>query len=102
MAASVRHRLQDTARALGRPFQEVLEYYAMERLLYRLARSPQAGRFVLKGALMFRAWGAPAARPSAPFAGHKTHPNRNASQSASSTVRGSTKSAVFATAACGS
>jgi hypothetical protein len=64
MAASVRHRLQETARASGRPFQEVLEYYAMERFLYRLARSPQAGRFVLKGALLFRAWGAPAARPT--------------------------------------
>jgi hypothetical protein len=42
----------------------VLEYYAMERFLYRLARSPHAGRFVLKGALMFRAWGAPASRPT--------------------------------------
>jgi hypothetical protein len=64
MAASVRRRLQDRARASGRPFQEVLEYYAMERFLYRLARSPYAGRFVLKGALMFRAWGAPGSRPT--------------------------------------
>ncbi len=59
VAASVRGRLRDAARASGRPFQEVLEYYAMERFLYRLAQSPHAGRFVLKGALMFRAWGAP-------------------------------------------
>ena len=64
LAASVRGRLQDAARASGRPFQEVLEYYAMERFLYRLARSPHAGRFLLKGALMFRAWGAPASRPT--------------------------------------
>jgi hypothetical protein len=42
----------------------VLEYYAMERFLYRLARSPHAGRLVLKGALMFRVWGAPASRPT--------------------------------------
>ncbi len=62
-AASVRQRLQNSARAAGRPFQEVLEYYAMERFLYRLTRSPHAGRFVLKGALMFRAWGAPTSRP---------------------------------------
>lgn len=64
MAASIRGRLQNMARASRRPFQEVLEYYAMERFLYRLAQSPHAGRFVLKGALMFRAWGAPASRPT--------------------------------------
>jgi hypothetical protein len=48
IAASVRQRLQNAAKAAGRPFQEVLEYYAMERFLYRLGRSPHAGRFVLK------------------------------------------------------
>lgn len=64
VAASVRQRLQNHARAAGRPFQEVLEYFAMERFLYRLSRSPHAGRFVLKGALMFRAWGGPASRPT--------------------------------------
>lgn len=62
VAASVRQRLQNAARAAGRPFQEVLEYHAMERFLYRLGRSPHAGRFVLKGALMFRAWGGPPSR----------------------------------------
>jgi hypothetical protein len=64
VAASVRQRLQNAAKTSGRPFQEVLEYYALERFLYRLARSPHAGRFVLKGALMFRAWGAPTSRPT--------------------------------------
>lgn len=34
----------------------------MERFLYRLSQSPHADRFVLKGALMFTAWGAPASR----------------------------------------
>lgn len=62
IAASVRQRLMNAARAADRPFQEVLQYYAMERSLYRLARSPHAGRFVLKGALMFRAWGGAATR----------------------------------------
>jgi hypothetical protein len=64
VTASIRQRLQNAARTSGRPFQEVLEYFAMERFLYRLARSPHAGRFVLKGALLFRAWGAPASRPT--------------------------------------
>jgi hypothetical protein len=60
VAASVRQRLQNTARKTNRPFQEVLGYCAMERFLYRLACSPHAGQFVLKGALMLRAWNAPA------------------------------------------
>lgn len=64
LAASIRQRLMNAARASGRPFQEVLDYYAMERFLYRLASSPHAGRFVLKGALMFRAWTGAATRPT--------------------------------------
>jgi hypothetical protein len=48
VAASVRQRLQNAARKANRPFQELLTYYAMERFLYRLARSAHAGRFVLK------------------------------------------------------
>lgn len=62
LPASVRRRLQDNAHATGRPFQEVLQYYAIERFLYRLACSPHASRFVLKGALMFTVWRAPASR----------------------------------------
>jgi predicted nucleotidyltransferase component of viral defense system len=64
IAASVRQRLLNVAQASGRPFQEVLQYYAMERFLYRLAQSPYADRFVLKGALMFNAWRAPTSRPT--------------------------------------
>lgn len=64
VAASVRQRLMNTARETGRPFQEVLQYFAMERFLYRLSLSPHAERFVLKGALMFTVWGAPASRPT--------------------------------------
>jgi nucleotidyltransferase AbiEii toxin of type IV toxin-antitoxin system len=64
VAASVRQRLMNTAQATGRPFQEVLQYFAMERLLNRLSLSPHAERFVLKGALMFTVWGAPASRPT--------------------------------------
>lgn len=64
VAASVRQRLQNVAKKTNRPFQEVLEYFAMERFLYRLASSKHASRFVLKGALMFRVWNAPASRPT--------------------------------------
>ncbi len=64
VAASVRQRLMNTAKASGRPFQEVLQYFAMERFLYRLSQSPHSDRFILKGALMFRVWGTPASRPT--------------------------------------
>lgn len=62
--ASVRQRLLDRARNDKRPFNELLQYYAMERFLYRLARSAYAGRFILKGALMLRVWRAPEIRPT--------------------------------------
>lgn len=37
VAASVRQRLLNEARARGRPFNELLQYFAMERFLYRLS-----------------------------------------------------------------
>ena len=60
--ASVRGRLLNISRATGRPFAELLQYYAMERFLYRLGESDHQGRFILKGALIFRAWGAELSR----------------------------------------
>lgn len=62
IAASVRQRLLNKARATQRPFSEVLQYFAMERFLYRLSRSPYADRFVLKGALLLNTWKAPFSR----------------------------------------
>jgi hypothetical protein len=64
LPASVRQRLLDRARKDKRPFNELLQYYAMERFLYRLARSAHAERFILKGALMLRVWRAPEIRPT--------------------------------------
>lgn len=64
LPASIHQRLLNKARASGRPFNELLQYYAIERFLYRLAQSPYQDRFVLKGALIFAAWGAPLARPT--------------------------------------
>jgi len=62
LGASVRERLLNQARAQTRPFQELLQYYAMERFLYRLSRSRHAEQFVLKGALLLIAWRAPLSR----------------------------------------
>ncbi|MGB7718663.1 MAG: nucleotidyl transferase AbiEii/AbiGii toxin family protein [Bryobacteraceae bacterium] len=64
LGASVRQRLLNQARSQGRPFQELLQYFATERFLYRLTKSPFADRFVLKGALLLTAWRAPVARPT--------------------------------------
>ena len=61
-SASVRQRLLNKARADKRPFNELLQDYAMGRFLYRLSCSRQAGRFVLKGALMLRVWESPTPR----------------------------------------
>jgi hypothetical protein len=57
IAASVRGRLANIAKESGRPLQELMQYFVMERFLYRLSRSDHADRFVLKGALMFTVWG---------------------------------------------
>jgi hypothetical protein len=64
IAASVRQRLLNQARTANRPFQEVLQYFAMERFLYRLSQSPHAKKFILKGALMFAVWKGPVSRPT--------------------------------------
>ncbi|MFH1153231.1 MAG: nucleotidyl transferase AbiEii/AbiGii toxin family protein [Pseudomonadota bacterium] len=62
--ASVRQRLLDRARTDRRPFNELLQYYAIERFLYRFSLSAHLNRFVLKGALMLRVWDSPEIRPT--------------------------------------
>ncbi len=64
VAASVRQRLLNKAHASGRPFNEILLYFAMERFLYRLSRSPHEEKFVLKGALMLAMWEVARTRPT--------------------------------------
>lgn len=64
LAASVRQRLNNVAKERHRPAAELLQYFAMERFLYRLAQSPHRDRFVLKGAMMLVAWRAPTIRPT--------------------------------------
>ena len=55
-------RLQSKAKETNQPYAEVLQYYGMERFLYRFAQSDYAGQFILKGALMFAVWDVPARR----------------------------------------
>ena len=62
IGASVRQRLLNKARETGWPFSELLQYFAMERFLYRLSQLEHADKFILKGALMLAAWKAPLLR----------------------------------------
>jgi hypothetical protein len=62
IAASVRQRLLNKSRSDVRPFQELVQYYAMERFLYRLAQSQHANRYILKGALLLQVWQTPEIR----------------------------------------
>jgi hypothetical protein len=48
--------LRNRARAHDEAFNLVLARYGMERFLYRLSISPNADRFVLKGASLFLIW----------------------------------------------
>lgn len=57
-------RLRRKAREEKRPLAEILQYYAMERFLFRLGVSTHAGAFVLKGAMMLRVRDAGMARPT--------------------------------------
>ena len=61
-AASIRDKLYNLSRKSGRNFQEIVQYYAMERFLYHLGQSEFQHSFVLKGALMLRVWNVPQAR----------------------------------------
>lgn len=62
LQASVRARLLNIAREANCPFLEILQYYGMERFLYRFSYSKYADKFILKGALMFTVWQVPERR----------------------------------------
>lgn len=64
MAASVKDRLLQIARARREEFQSILTRYAIERFLYRLSQSPHRQNFVLKGANVFTLWLGAAHRPT--------------------------------------
>jgi|TARA_R110002051_G_scaffold317846_1_gene399487 predicted nucleotidyltransferase component of viral defense system len=56
IAASVRQRLLNLARSEGRDFQTLLVAFGLERLIYRLSKSPHRDRFVLKGGMLVTLW----------------------------------------------
>ncbi len=56
VAASVRARLLNQARARGEEFQLTLARFAAERLLFRLGASAARSRCVLKGASLLAVW----------------------------------------------
>jgi predicted nucleotidyltransferase component of viral defense system len=58
----VHQLLLNKARESGRPFNELFQYFSMERFIYRLSKSPHVQKFVLKGALMFKVWNIQATR----------------------------------------
>lgn len=57
ISASIHARLQNLARARNKPFQEILQYYCIERFLYRLSKTKYSTRFILKGGLVFYSLG---------------------------------------------
>ncbi len=64
VAASVRARLLTLAKDSGEEFTYVLTRYALERLLVRVTASPHRNAFLLKGAMLFRAWSPNLHRPT--------------------------------------
>jgi hypothetical protein len=62
--ASILARLRNQTEAMNRPFGEVLQYYAMERFLYRLSKTKYADKFILKGGLLFYVWNISLRRPT--------------------------------------
>lgn len=56
MTASVRERLRQLSVRQKVEFQQVLNRYAIERVLYRLSMSGHAREFILKGATLFTLW----------------------------------------------
>lgn len=54
-AASVKAKLMNVAEKERRSYQEVLQAYGLERVIYRLSRSRFADKFTLKGGIFLYA-----------------------------------------------
>lgn len=64
MAASVKARLNDRAKELGKPTEYMYLHYGIERFLYRLSQSSYADKLILKGGLAFLTFDASFPRPT--------------------------------------
>lgn len=64
LTISVHDRLLNLARERHEELQLILMRYAIERLLYRLGKSPYNSRFIVKGAILFTLWGDAPYRPT--------------------------------------
>ena len=64
LEASILARLRNYARQHNKDFNASLQFYAVERFLYRLAESPHRDDFVLKGGMAFLVWNIPLRRPT--------------------------------------
>src|SRR5260370_1131168 len=64
MGASVRSRLLNISKQRRQPFQLLLTYYVLERLLYRLSQTKHRDRFILKGAMLLTKWFEDPLRPT--------------------------------------
>ena len=64
LSASVLARLLKLAKQRGDNYNLLLNRFALERLLCRIAASPHADRFLLKGALLFSLWYDESHRPT--------------------------------------
>jgi len=72
VAASVRARLNNQARASGIILDSLIERFAIGRLFWRLSQSAHSQRFILKGAQLFSLWADNPHRPTRDidFLGH--------------------------------
>ncbi len=61
---SIKQKLLNRARKEKISFNELTQYYAMERFLYRLSQSKYCDSFILKGGLMFHIWQGDYSRPT--------------------------------------
>ncbi len=77
--ASILARLRNQTEVMERPFAEILQYFAMERFLYRLSKTKYADKFILKGGLLFYVWSLNLRRPTRDidFRGYVSSDSRN-------------------------
>ena len=64
LVESVKQRLLNLSAVRGETSNVLLMRYGVERLLYRMSKSPHADAFVLKGAMLFAIWADKPHRPT--------------------------------------